>query len=160
MSHYPVVRADKETTKIRPVFNASARHGGPSLNDCLYAGPNLLSRIYDILLRFRCYLIPILSDIKQAFLRVKIHHDHVDFLRFLWLNPENINETVIYRFLTAVFGVTSSTFLLEGTIQHHCSRMVEQRVTNLEFVEKFLQNLYVDDSMGGVQSVAEGVDWY
>ena len=64
--HYlpPVVGQEKETTKIRIVFDASARTGdGPSLNECLYSGPNLLSKIY-ILLRFRTKRIGILSDIK------------------------------------------------------------------------------------------------
>ena len=35
--HHPVVCVD------RPVFDASAKDGGPSLNECSYTGPNLLS---------------------------------------------------------------------------------------------------------------------
>ena len=55
--HHPVVRVDRETMTVCPVFDASAKDGGPSLNECLYTGPNLLSRIFDILLRFRTYKI-------------------------------------------------------------------------------------------------------
>ena len=39
LPHHPVVREDKITTKLRIVYDASARTSGPSLNDCLYAGP-------------------------------------------------------------------------------------------------------------------------
>ena len=58
----PVVRDDRETTKIRIVFDALAKSSGPSLNECLYPGPNMLSHIFDILLRFRSKKIGILSD--------------------------------------------------------------------------------------------------
>ena len=53
LAHRPVIRSDRETTKIRAVFDASCSNSGPSLNDCLRSGPNLLGKIFDILLRFR-----------------------------------------------------------------------------------------------------------
>ena len=85
LPHRGVVREDKETTKLRIVFDAScASEGAPSLNDCLYPGSNLISKIFDILLRFRLRPIAILSDIKQAFLNIEVDHEHQDFLRFLW----------------------------------------------------------------------------
>ena len=37
-----VVREDKDTTKIRIVFDASAKSEGPSLNQCLHTEPNCL----------------------------------------------------------------------------------------------------------------------
>ena len=36
LPHRPVIRADKITTKIRAVFDASCKVNGPSLNECLY----------------------------------------------------------------------------------------------------------------------------
>ena len=39
--HHAVIRKDKSTTKLRVVYNASAKADGPSLNDCLYAGPKV-----------------------------------------------------------------------------------------------------------------------
>ena len=54
LPHRVVTRNDKETTKVRVVFDASAKlPKSPWLNECLYAGPCLLSLVYDILLRFR-----------------------------------------------------------------------------------------------------------
>ena len=49
------------------VFDASCASDGASLNDCLYSGPNLVSKIFDILLRFRVNFIATLADIKQEF---------------------------------------------------------------------------------------------
>ena len=54
LPHHPVVRQDKDTTKLRIVYDASAKtREGPSLNSCLYTGPCLLSSIVDTLIRFR-----------------------------------------------------------------------------------------------------------
>lgn len=50
LPHHPVVRRDKDTTKVRVVYDASARSNGPSLNDCLYTGPKFNQNIFDLLL--------------------------------------------------------------------------------------------------------------
>ena len=43
VSHHSVIRPDKLTTPMRKVFNGSAGfNGGPSLNDWLHVGKNLL----------------------------------------------------------------------------------------------------------------------
>ena len=69
---------------IRAVLDASACVGSnPSLNDCLYPGPNLLGKIFDVLIRFRLNHIAILADIKQAFLNIEIDKEHRDFFTFL-----------------------------------------------------------------------------
>ena len=65
--HQQVLREDKEITKICAAFDASCASDGASLNNCLYSGPNLVSKIFDILLRFRVNFIATLADIKQEF---------------------------------------------------------------------------------------------
>ena len=43
LPHFPVFRLDKETTKLRPVFDGAARMNGVSFNDHILRGP-LLSK--------------------------------------------------------------------------------------------------------------------
>ena len=92
LPHRPVLREDKETTKIRAVFDASCKVNGPSLIECLYSGPNLIAKIFDILLRFRFNKIGILADITQAFLNIAIDKSHRDYLRFLWYDVQPTDE--------------------------------------------------------------------
>ena len=59
LPHGEAIRMDKETTnyKIRVVYDASAKRNGPSLNDCLYAGPPLTPLILEVLIRFRAHTV-------------------------------------------------------------------------------------------------------
>ena len=65
LPHHAVVRQDKETTKLRIVYDASAKSTGPSLNDCLHTGPKFDQRILDILLRFRTHRVALTADIEK-----------------------------------------------------------------------------------------------
>ncbi|GFT71676.1 uncharacterized protein TNCV_4689691 [Trichonephila clavipes] len=83
LAHRPVIKLDSQTTKIRPVFDASASEKGkPSLNECLLKGTNLIELIPDILDRFRMYPIGISADIEKAFLMLSVAPKDRDFLRF------------------------------------------------------------------------------
>ena len=156
LPHHPVIRTDKSTSRVRIVYDASAKRDGPSLNDCLETGLNTLPQIIDILLRFRLNKIALISDIKQAFLNVSIPESDRDFLRFLWVNDINSNETeiIIRRF---AFGTTASQFLLASAISKHLSQYEK---TDPLFVEKFLKNLYVDNSINGGNSIEEAYHFY
>ena len=70
--HKPVVRMEAESTKLRVVYDASARENphAPSLNDCLYAGPPLQNRLWNVLVRMRFHPVALTGDVKQAFLQV------------------------------------------------------------------------------------------
>ena len=80
LPHHPVVREDKDTSKVRIVFDASAK----GLNECLYEGPRLTPLIFDILLKFRTFLITLMADIEKAFLQISINTNDRDYFRFLW----------------------------------------------------------------------------
>ena len=66
LPHHPVIRQDKQTTRIRIVYDASARSNGPSLNDTLYVGPSFGQNIMDIMLRFRVYKVALTADIEKS----------------------------------------------------------------------------------------------
>jgi hypothetical protein len=80
---------ENSTSKLRPVFDASAREpGSPSLNQCLEKGINLIEIIPAVLLKFRLHQVGVMADIKRAFLQVSLGKEDRDFLSFLWINAE------------------------------------------------------------------------
>ena len=124
------------TSKLRIVYDASARSNGPSLNDCLHTGPNFGQSIFDILLRFRLHNVALAGDIEKAFLMVAVDEEDRDALRFLWIRDISGEspELLFLRFARVVFGVTTSPFLLNATINSHMKKF---RETDPFFVTKF-----------------------
>ena len=56
-----------------------------------------------------------------------------------------------------MFGVTSSPFLLRGTLQHHISKYEEE---DPEIVKKLLESFYVNDFNSGEENVEQAFELY
>lgn len=150
LPHRPVIKLASETTKIRPVFDASAsERGKPSLNECLYKGCNLIELIPDILDRFRLYPIGISSDVEKAFLTLSVKSTDRDYLRFFY--PRN-DKQLIYRHCRVVFGVSSSPYLLNASILHLLENCLPQYD---EVAQKLKCSFYMDNCVTGVNNVEE-----
>ena len=85
LPHRTVVRLDRDTTKVRVVYDASSKVFGPSLNDCLYIGPSLNPLLFYIFLRFRAHEVALTADVEKAVLNIEIDPEHRNFVRFLWV---------------------------------------------------------------------------
>ena len=85
MPHQAVIRRDALTTKVRIVYDASAKEGrrGVSLNDCLHVGPPLNPLLMNILFRFRENRVALVGDIEKAFLNIEVDEQDQDYLRFV-----------------------------------------------------------------------------
>ena len=145
--HKGVTRENAESTKLRIVYDASAREkdNQPSLNDCLNPGPPLQNRLWDILVRSRFHPVLLTGDLKKAFLQVRIKKEERDSLRFHWRPPSSSNTSVL-RFTRALFGMTCSPFLLGGVINQHLNTWEGQYP---ELIKEVRDGLYVDDLMTG-----------
>ena len=110
MPHRPVVRLNSSSTKIRPVFDDSAKGpNGISLNDCMLTGPSLNPDLVEILIRFRCWPYVVTADIVKAFLQISVHSQDKNVHRFLMPGKDGVKHM---RFNRVVFGNTSSPFML------------------------------------------------
>ena len=71
-------------SKLRVVFDAAAKYCGTSLNENLIKGPDLLSSLIGIILRFRINEFAVMGDIEQMLHQVNVPTTDRDALRFLW----------------------------------------------------------------------------
>ena len=158
--HHVVIKPDNATTKLRIVYDASAKtkKGNKSLNECLYRGPVILQDLCGLLLRFRTKKIGIIADIEKAFLQIGIHESDRDITRFLWLKdvnkPVTNNNLETYRFARLPFGVISSPFLLGATVEHHLEE-IESPIA-----DQIKDDIYVDNIITGCDNEDEGIELY
>merc|ERR1712055_167005 len=145
LPHRAVVRQDSSTTKLRIVFDGSAKCGRDELclNDCLMQGPNLVQLIASCIINFRTRKYAFSADLEKAFLQILIKKEHRDVLRFLFpvdpLNP--VSKVKVYRFKAVIFGANCSPFHLAAVIVKHLEQEVKDKVTR----DTLLRGLYVDN---------------
>ena len=126
--HQPVIRDQAESTKMRIVYDCSAKTHCqvPSLNDCLEIGPPLQPMLFDILHRNRLKMLCITGDIQKAFLQIKVDPRDRDALRLLWY--ENLDSRTVrqYRFTRVIFGSGPGSYILGATLQKHVSQYADK----------------------------------
>ncbi|XP_066919514.1 uncharacterized protein [Clytia hemisphaerica] len=163
--HHAVIKPEKSTTKVRIVYDASAKANNNelfSLNECLEAGPPLNTDLFEILLRFRTDKVAIVGDIEKAVLHIKLNNEQRDLTRFLWFkNSDKIdfknfeaNEIVEYRMCRVLFGINASPFVLNATLQHHI-----RTANDAEFENNLIKSLHVDDLTTSKRTVAEAEEF-
>lgn len=161
LPHQAVIRSDALTTKLRVVFEASAKvkPDCPSLNDCTFTGPPLTPSIADILMRCRAHKVGLVADIEKAFLNIAVDEQQRDLMRFLWIDDVRKDDPniEIYRFCRVIFGMNCSPFLLNATLRHHVTEYYESDPALAEYI---LSGLYVDDLTTGGEDDKEMYSLY
>ncbi len=143
-----VVRESSTTTKLRVVFDASAKTTtGISLNDLL-SGPSLYPSLVNIILKFRLHLIGMTADISKLFREISLHLGDRDLHRFLW--RDDSKQLVDFRMTCLTFGVTSSPFLATKVLRQIAS---DYEKTHFQASQTIVNCFYVDDCLSGADSV-------
>ncbi|XP_054265924.1 uncharacterized protein LOC128988558 [Macrosteles quadrilineatus] len=156
LPHRPVVKESSITTRIRPVFDASAKTKfSPSLNDCIENGPNLIELIPSVMMRFREGKFGVIADIAKAFLQISLNVQDRDFLRFLWFDINERSRSIVYRHKRVVFGVKCSPFLLGAVIDLHLQKSMTSQEFDDNVVKKLSKSFYVDNVSTSVDTYEE-----
>lgn len=150
MPHHAIVKETSHTTKVRIVFDASAKTtNGVSLNDLLMVGPTIQAGLFSHLIRFRTYNYVITADIEKMYRQVWLHEDDRRYQRVLWRRNGQIKT---FQLNTLTFGIASSPFLAIRTIQRLADdeALVYPRAANV-----LKSHLYVDDLLTGAETIEE-----
>ena len=151
--HKCVVKEKSETTKLRIVYDASARAtpDSPSLNECLHSGPSLQNKLWDVLVQQRAFPVMVSADIRQAFLQIRVRENERDALRFHWRRSEmDVVET--FRFARVLFGLAPSPYVLEGVLESHLDAWADRYPAEVALLRR---SMYVDDLLTGGRTVQE-----
>ena len=100
----------------------------------------------------------IVADIEKAFLQIGLLRTERDVTQFLRLkNPNDLtadNNIQVNCFTRILFGIESSPFILQATIEHHLSQ------SSKETAMKIRHDFYVENLVTGVKTDEQAVKLY
>ncbi|XP_047138310.1 uncharacterized protein LOC124814560 [Hydra vulgaris] len=131
LPHFPILCPDKSTTKVRIVFDGSAKY-----ND-----------LVTVLLRFRKYPVALACDLAEMYLKIRIHKDDQRYQRILWRNLDSNAEPEVFQFNRLVFGINSAPFMAQFVTQEHAKKYAKKFPLASEAV---LETTYMDDTITSV----------
>ena len=144
---HAVYKVSSSTTKIRAVFDASARSStGVSLNDTLLVGPTIHPPLVDILLRFRLHPVALTADISKMYRAVELADSDKDLHRYVWRSDPN-ESLKDYRMTRVTFGVSASSFAANMSVKQNAIDYSHKYPIAAEVVKN---SFYVDDCLTGV----------
>ena len=144
LSHHCVFKESSTTTKLRVVFDGSAKTtSGISLNDRLMVGPKIQKDLFSILIRFRMYPVGLSADIAKMYRQVQLDAEDKDYHRLLWKEP-NSKDIKTLRMTRVTYGIASSAFHSVCPLQVLAEDVTEK---NVQLV--IITDMYVDDLLTG-----------
>lgn len=156
LPHHAVYKEASSTTKIRVVFDASARTtSGFSLNDALEIGPTVQNDLITILLRFCCFPVALTADIPKMYRQVNVHKDDRKYQRILWLNSKN--EVGTFELTTVTYGCSSAPYLATRTLMQLAKDEAAEFPLAAQVIE---DNSYIDDFLTGANSEEQAIAIY
>ncbi|XP_049300576.1 uncharacterized protein LOC125774390 [Anopheles funestus] len=150
---FPVSNPNKPG-KFRIVWDAAAKAHGISLNSVLLKGPDQLSSLPSILMKFRQNRIGITGDIREMFHQVRINKEDQHCQRFLWKPDISSGAPTEYVMCVMTFGAACSPSTAQ-IIKNLNARRFENQYPDATKV--ILEQHYVDDMLISVESEEEAI---
>lgn len=152
LPHHPVVKENKETTKLRVVFNGSCKtSNGFSINEAQCTGPTIQDDVFAIIARFRTHPFVVIADVEKMYRQVWVHPEHRQYQRILWRNNQN-DELSCYELNTVTYGTTAAPFLAIRSLM----QVAYDNENKYPQVAQIIKNdFYVDDVLTGANTIQE-----
>ncbi|XP_045541464.1 uncharacterized protein LOC123722956 [Papilio machaon] len=157
LPHHAVVREDKDTTKVRCVFDASCKaSNNVSLNDCFIIGPKLQQDLRHILMRWRLHPYCVVADIEQMYRQIRVRDEDTDSQRILWRFDPN-QELECYKLVRLTFGTSCAPYLAVKCLQ----QLAKDEQLKYPIAAKIiLEDFYMDDLLSGGETEDEVIEIY
>ncbi|XP_055617896.1 uncharacterized protein LOC129763133 [Toxorhynchites rutilus septentrionalis] len=154
LPHHPVIKETSSTTKLRVVFDGSAKCStGFSLNDSLCVGPVIQDELITLVLRFRKHQIALVADIAKMYRQILVHPDDTRFQRIYWRFSTQA-PIQPYELQTVTYGLAPSSFLATRTLV----QLATDEGKSYPLGGPALRNnFYMDDFIGGAETIEKAI---
>ncbi|XP_054091719.1 uncharacterized protein LOC128923482 [Zeugodacus cucurbitae] len=152
LPHQAVIKKESTATKLRVVFDASAKTtNGYSLNDVMLIGPRLQKDIVDIIVKWRMWRYVMSADVEKMYRQIKVREEDQEYQYIIWReNPqEKIKE---FKLTTVTYGTVAAPFLAVRTV-HEIGNIYCKDNKNVHDVIK--NDFYMDDLMTGGHTIQD-----
>lgn len=146
LPHHGVLKEDKSSTRLRVVFDGSARTStGVSLNEAQLVGPTIQNDLFNITLRFRQHQYVMSADVKQMYRQVIVHPDHRRFQSILW-RDDTAKDVEVFELNTVTYGTSSAPYLAIRCLYELASEFKSVNPLASRVIQR---DFYVDDLLTG-----------
>ncbi|XP_015122234.1 uncharacterized protein LOC107044737 [Diachasma alloeum] len=153
LPHHAVVKETSLTTKVRVVFDGSAKgENSLSLNDTLMVGPTIQDDIFSLLTRFLTHQYVITADIEKMYRQFYVREEDRKYQRIWWKDTDG-NEK-IFQLNIVTFGLSSAPYLAIRCV-HQLADDESLEFPNASNILK--RNSYVDDFLSGADTFEEAL---
>ncbi|XP_062713829.1 uncharacterized protein LOC134290668 [Aedes albopictus] len=155
MPHHAVYRPSSTSTKLRVVFDASAKSpSGVSLNDVLKIGPVVQNDLMSILLRFRKHPFVFTADIQKMYRQILIDPEQTSLQRIFWRsNPTD--PVKVLELVTVTYGTSAAPFLATRSLV----QLSVDEGADFPLAARVIQeDCYVDDVLSGAKTIQEAIE--
>ena len=155
--HHAVEKPDSTTTKVRVVFNGSAKTpSGLTLNDTQCIGPIVQSDGITLAFKFRLNPIVIIADIAKMYRMIEVTPEQRNYQLIFWRrHPEEPIKT--FELKTVTYGTASASFQSTRCLKQLAIEAREEFPKAADDVEK---GFYVDDYISGADTVDSAVELF
>ncbi|CAK9799142.1 hypothetical protein ANTPLA_LOCUS1909 [Anthophora plagiata] len=152
LPHHAVTKQDSTATKLRVVFDGSAKSStGISLNDAQKVGPTVQSELTAILLRFRTHRYVLSADVEKMYRQILIEPSQRRFQRILWRPSPNL-AIEAFELNTVTYGTASAPFLATRVLKEIGLRNQSESPAVSRII---INDFYVDDLLTGLDTILE-----
>jgi hypothetical protein len=152
LPHHSIVKESSTTTKLRVVFDASAKtSNGTSLNDVLGSGPVVQQDLFSIVLRFRQYRYVMTADIEKMYRMILMSPADTIYQKIIW-RSDSSKPIQTYELNTITYGTKSAPYLATRVLKQIA---IDNEKSNPEAAGIITNDFYVDDLLTGFNNIEE-----
>ena len=154
LPHHAVVKETSSTTKIRVVFDGSAKSStNVSLKETLSVGPKIQDDLIPIIIRFSSHRYVIKADIEKMFRQVLVHPEDRIYQKILW--RENDHSPIrTFQLNKITYGTACAPYLAVKCLKQ---LGIDEKIEFPEGAHILDRDFYMDDLLTGTNSIEAAI---